>query len=209
MTDQARPTAGRTPFEPHFVVTQEGDLTLDDHEAIAAMLARAFPSYSHWYDGSRSWAGMEPERRIVARSGDVVVAHAGIRRMFVTVGAVDTLVAAVGMVAVSPILQGTGLGTQLLELVDSALADLPVPFGLLEASEAVQPFYRKHGWEPLEGVTGHYNAFTADGASILVSQDEGWLLRRVAAPAGVVVLARGPSGDSWPSGDIHWNGQMV
>jgi nodulation protein A len=114
------------------------------------------------------------------------------------VGETDLLVGCVGMVAVSPILQGTGLGRNLLSRVGSALDRLAVPFGLLEASERVQPFYRKHGWEPLDGVTGHYNDFTADGASTLVSSDHGWLHR----PGKVVRPA-------WPLGDIHWNGQMV
>lgn len=186
------------PTHPVFTTVAEGDLTLDDHEAITATLARAFPSYDHWYQGARSWAGMQPELRVIARAGDVVVAHAGIRRQFVTVGDVDQLVGAVGMVAVSPILQGTGLGTGLLSYVDDALSGLGVPFGLLETGEAVQGFYRRHGWEPLDGVTGHYNALTADGASTLVSQDEGWLIR-----------PRGADREAWPDGDIRWNGQMV
>jgi len=33
---------------------------------------------------------------------------------------------------------------------------------------------------------------------VLVSQDEGWLLREVGARAA-----------EWPAGDIRWNGQMV
>lgn len=187
-----------TTYEPHFEVVQEGDLSLDDHEAIAAMLSKAFTDYSHWYQGARSWAGMQPELRVVARSGDVVVAHAGLRRMFVRVGDTELVVAAVGMVAVSPILQGTGLGGDLLRRVDVALDDLAVAFGLLEAAEQVQPFYRKHGWQPLDGVTGHYNDFTADGASTLVSSDSGWL-----ASPHLASLA------DWPAGDLHWNGQMV
>lgn len=187
---------------PTFSTLVEGALSLDDHEAIAAMLARAFPSYDHWYLGARSWAGMQPERRVVARSGDTVVAHAGIRRQFVSVGGVDLLVGAVGMVAVSPILQGTGLGSDLLRHVDVALTGLGVPFGLLEAGEGVQGFYRSAGWLPLEHdgapITGHYTAFSADGAGVLVSQQEGWLAREVASTLS-----------EWPAGDLHWNGQMV
>lgn len=199
MTEPAEsPSDTPTPYEPHFTVTPEGALTLDDHEAIAAMLSRAFPSYSHWYQGPRSWAGMQPELRVVARSGDVVVAHAGLRRMFVQVGESELVVAAVGMVAVSPILQGTGLGAALLGLVGEALDSLEVPYGVLEASERVTPFYRKNGWQPLDGLTGHYNDFTADGAATLVSSDSGWLARPTAA-----ALA------DWPAGDLHWNGQMV
>ena len=183
---------------PVFSTVAEGDLTLDDHEALAAMLARTFDAYDHWYAGARSWAGMQPELRVVARDGDVVVAHAGLRRQFVTVGETDLLVTAVGMVAVSPAAQGTGLGGALLRHVDAALERLGSRFGLLETGEAVQGFYRRAGWLPLDAVTGHYTAFSADGAGVLVSQDEGWLIREVGATAA-----------EWPAGDIRWNGQMV
>ena len=183
---------------PVFSTVAEGDLTLDDHEALAAMLARTFDAYDHWYAGARSWAGMQPELRVVARDGDVVVAHAGLRRQFVTVGETDLLVTAVGMVAVSPAAQGTGLGGALLRHVDAALERLGSRFGLLETGEAVQGFYRRAGWVPLGETTGHYTAFSADGAGVLVSQDEGWLIREVGATAV-----------EWPSGDIRWNGQMV
>lgn len=188
---------------PVFSTVAEGDLTLDDHEALAAMLARTFDAYDHWYAGARSWAGMQPELRVVARDGDVVVAHAGLRRQFVTVGETGLLVTAVGMVAVSPTAQGTGLGGALLRHVDAALERLGSRFGLLETGEAVQGFYRRAGWLPLDAVTGHavtghYTAFSADGAGVLVSQDEGWLIREVGATAA-----------EWPAGDIRWNGQMV
>ncbi|TWX35027.1 GNAT family N-acetyltransferase [Frigoribacterium sp. ACAM 257] len=197
MSDAAQhaPAAAASPV---FRTVAEGDLTLDDHEALAAMLARTFDSYDHWYAGARSWAGMQPELRVVARHGDVVVAHAGLRRQFVTVGETDLLVTAVGMVAVSPAAQGTGLGGELLRQVDAALERLGSRFGLLETGEAVQGFYRRAGWLPLHAVTGHYTAFSADGAGVLVSQDEGWLIREVGATAA-----------EWPAGDIRWNGQMV
>lgn len=198
----AAPAAAASPA-PVFSTVAEGDLTLDDHEALAAMLARTFDAYDHWYAGARSWAGMQPELRVVARDGDVVVAHAGLRRQFVTVGETDLLVTAVGMVAVSPTAQGTGLGGALLRHVDAALERLGSRFGLLETGEAVQGFYRRAGWLPLDAVTGHavtghYTAFSADGAGVLVSQDEGWLIREVGATAA-----------EWPAGDIRWNGQMV
>jgi nodulation protein A len=183
---------------PVFSTTREGELTLDDHEAVAAMLARSFPSYDHWYAGARSWAGMQPELRVVARQGDVVVAHAGLRRQFVTVGDTDLLVTAVGMVAVSPTLQGTGVGGELLRRVDAALTSLDSGFGLLETGDDVQGFYRRGGWLPIDGLTAHYTAFSADGAGVLVTQDHGWLLRE-----GSHTLA------DWPTGELHWNGQMV
>lgn len=190
--------AAVVPAAPQFTSVFEGELTLDDHEAVAAMLSRAFPDYSHWYQGSRSWAGMQPELRVIARSGDVVVAHAGLRRVFVTVGETDIAVTCVGMVAVSPILQGTGLGAQLMRLVDSALERLGSSFGVLETGEHTVPFYAKHGWQGLPELTGTYNAFSADGAATLVTSQGGWLVR----PCGTTV-------DQWPEGALHWNGQLV
>jgi nodulation protein A len=203
MSDAAQHASPEPDAAPVWSTVAEGDLTLDDHEALAAMLARTFDAYDHWYAGARSWAGMQPELRVVARDGDVVVAHAGLRRQFVTVGETDLLITAVGMVAVSPTAQGTGLGGELLRQVDTALARLGSRFGLLETGEAVQGFYRRAGWLPLgdtggNAVTGHYTAFSADGAGVLVSQDEGWLIREVGATA-----------TEWPAGDIRWNGQMV
>ncbi|AMM19129.1 hypothetical protein AX769_01995 [Frondihabitans sp. PAMC 28766] len=186
------------PHEPQFTTVAEGSLTLDDHEAITAMLARAFADYSHWYQGARSWAGMQPELRIVARSGDVVVAHAGVRRLFVTVGDQEIVVACVGMVAVSPILQGTGLGGQLMRLVDAALAHLEVSFGVLETGEQTVPFYAKHGWTHLDELTGTYNAFGADGAATLVTAQGGWLVRPCHSRLA-----------DWPAGDLQWNAQLV
>jgi nodulation protein A len=191
MSDLAR-------HEPIFETVPEGQLLLDDHEAVAAMLSRAFTDYSHWYQGGRSWAGMQPERRVIARSGDVVVAHAGLRRQFVTVGETELVVASVGMVAVSPILQGTGLGTQLMSHIDAALSDLQVPFGLLETGEETVPFYVRHGWVLLDGLTGTYNAFSADGGSTLVTSQGGWLVR----PSHTTIA-------SWPAGALQVNGQIV
>jgi len=185
--------------QPRFEHVHEGDLSLADHEAVAAMLAQAFESYDHWYLGARSWAGMQPERRVLARDDDGrVLAHAGLRRQFVRVGDDELLLTSVGMVAVSPRAQGTGLGGRLLAEVDLALAGLGTGFGLLETGEAVQGFYRHAGWLPLDGFTGHFTAFSAEGAGVLVTQGEGWLLREVRA-----------SRDEWPAGDLHVDGQIV
>ena len=46
MSDAAQ-HASPAPASPVFSTVAEGDLTLDDHEALAAMLARTFDSYDH------------------------------------------------------------------------------------------------------------------------------------------------------------------
>lgn len=183
---------------PSWAVLAEGDLTLPDHEAIAAMLAQAFPDWDHWYVGGRSWSGMQPERRIVATVDDVVVAHLGVRRMFVDVGGHDQLVGAVGLVGVTPRLQGHGLGRELLARAATLLDELAVPFGLLGTGEDRVPFYTAHGWRTLPETAAWYSAFTADGAGLTVVDDEGWLVLPVRA-----------SFAEWPGGELHWNAQQV
>jgi len=185
-------------------VVREGALDVADHEAIAALLARAFPDFREGYAGARSWAGAQPELRILVHDGDGLVAHAGLRRVFVEVGdgrgdpADDVLMGSTGMVAVHPERQGQGLGTLLADGIRDALARLAVPFGLLETGEATTGYYARHGWIPLVGRAGHYNGFTLLGAAEVVHQDHGWLMLPVAAPA-----------DAFPAGDLHVNGQLV
>jgi nodulation protein A len=185
-----------------FLVRREGMLRLRDHEEIASTLALAFPSHAEGYRGSTSWAGLQPEVRITAHDDAGVTAHAGLKRLYVQIGdgpfAEDQLVAAVGMVAVRPDLQGSGLGGRLADAVRSVLGQLKVPFGLLETGEDVTGFYVRHGWHALPAAVGTYNAFTLHGPARVVRQAHGWHVLPVTADI-----------EDWPEGEIHWNGQMV
>ncbi|MFZ6991265.1 GNAT family N-acetyltransferase [Curtobacterium sp. RRHDQ66] len=180
-------------------VVEESTLTLPDHEGVAAMLGQAFPDWSHWYVGGRSWSGMQPERRVIARDADgVVLAHVGIRRMYVTVGGEDVLVGDTGLVAVAPRLQGTGIGRELMERAHAVLEGLRVPYGFLGAGENRIPFYAKLGWHEFPDAVGTFSAFTAEGAGISNTEQGGWMVRPVAAAL-----------EDWPAGDIWLNGQQV
>lgn len=180
-------------------VVEESALTLPDHEAIAAMLGQAFPSWSHWYVGGRDHAGMQPERRVIARDTDgVVLAHVGIRRMFITVGGQDVLVGDTGIVAVAPRLQGTGIGRELLDRTHAVLEGLRVPYGFLGAGEDRIPFYAHMGWHEIEDAVGTFSAFTANGSGINETEQGGWMVRPVAAKL-----------EDWPKGEILLNGQQV
>lgn len=189
---------------PRLSVVREGALDVADHERIAALLTLAFPDFAAGYRDAQSWAGAQPELRILVHDGDELVAHAGLRRMHVSVGdgqgdpAEDLLVGSTGMVAVHPDRQGGGLGTLLADGIRGALARLAVPFGLLETGAETTGYYARHGWIPLAGRTGHYNAFTLLGAAGVVHQDHGWMALPVTAPA-----------DAFPAGDLHVNGQLV
>jgi nodulation protein A len=182
-----------------WAVHEESALTLPDQEAIAAMLGQAFPDWSYWFVGGRSWSGMQPERRVVAvDADDVVVAHAGIRRQFVTVSGVDRLVAVVGLVAVTPRLQGRGVGRELLARTRAELDRLGVPFGILGTGEDRVPFYADSGWRLLDETVVTYTDFPAEGPGTPVTDDAGWLVLPVAS-----------SLEDWPRGPISWNGELV
>ncbi|WFR68167.1 GNAT family N-acetyltransferase [Curtobacterium flaccumfaciens] len=180
-------------------VVEESTLSLPDHEAIAALLGQAFPDWSHWYVGGRSWSGLQPERRVLARDADgVVLAHVGLRRIFITVGGRDVLVGDTGLVAVAPRLQGTGVGRELMERTNAVLDGLAVPYGFLGAGENRIPFYAHLGWHELEGVVGTFSAFTAEGAGISNTEQGGWMVRPVAERL-----------EDWPAGPIWLNAQQV
>ena len=185
-----------------FLVRREGTLGVRDHEEIAATLALAFTGYAEGYRGSASWAGLQPEVRITAHDSRGVTAHAGVKRVFVQIGdgpfAEDHLVAAVGMVAVRPDLQGSGLGGRLADAVRGVLGALQVPFGLLETGEDTTGFYVRHGWRALPGAVGTYNDLSLHGPARVIRQDHGWHVLPVTADL-----------EDWPDGEIHWNGQMV
>ncbi len=140
---------------------------------------------------------MQPERRVLARDPDgVVLAHVGIRRMFITVGGRDVLVGDTGLVAVSPRLQGSGRGRELMERTHAVLDGLAVPYGFLGAGENRIPFYAKLGWHEFPEVVGTFSAFTAEGAGITNTEQGGWMVRPVAAAL-----------EDWPAGPIWLNGQ--
>ncbi len=186
--------------DPRWEVLEESALTLADHEAITALLAQAFPDWSHWFLGSRSWSGMQPERRVLARDADgVVLAHVGIRRIFITVGDRDLLVGDTGLVAVAPRLQGTGMGRELMERARGVLEGLAVPFGFLGTGEDRVPFYARLGWETLgDDVVTDYTAFTAEGAGMPMTEQGGWMVLPVTS-------AR----EDWPTGSVRLNAQQV
>ncbi|MFZ7086737.1 GNAT family N-acetyltransferase [Curtobacterium sp. RRHDQ10] len=187
-----------TPSDLRWTVVPEGELGLPDHEAIAGMLAQVHPDDDHWFIGARSWSGMQPERRILATTeDDVVVAHLGIRRLFVTVGGRDLLVGAVGLVGVAPRWQGNGIGRELLRRAADELAALRVPFGLLGTGEDRIPFYGAAGWRLLDTVSTSSSS-SSEGVGLTIVDDEGWLALPVAAPF-----------EDWPAGDLHWNAQQV
>lgn len=166
------------------------------------MLRAAFPAYVNSFPGRRSWSGARPELRVVAHDRAGVAAHAGVLRRFIQVvdgdRAVEQLVALVGLVAVRPDLQGSGIGKQLGSRVADSLHDLAVPFGLLGCRDEVTGYYRSVGWHPLPPTRSVYCPLDIHDPSRVVETSEGWMVLPVAEP-----LAQ------WPAGDLLWNGAPV
>jgi nodulation protein A len=163
-----------------------------DHAELAVVLARAFP-HSGRIGGEQSWSSARPELRLVGRTDGHVVAHAAVLRRFLQIDGRAQLVGDVGLVAVDPARQGSGLGAALLRRVREALCGLGMPFGFLTCGEQVTGFYARGGWARVPGPT---RMIRADG--------------RVQVYGGVsMVLALATPLDAWPSGRIDRNGWEV
>jgi nodulation protein A len=185
-----------------WTVWREGELDPDEHGRIASMLRAAFPAYVRSFPGRRSWSGARPELRVVAHDRAGVAAHAGVLRRFIQVTdgdrASEQLVAVVGLVAVRPDLQGSGVGKQLGFRVTDSLRDLAVPFGLLGCRDEVAGYYRSVGWHALPPTRSVYCPLDIHDPSRVVEDSEGWMVLPVAE-----ALTR------WPAGDLLWNGAPV
>ncbi|MBD0708724.1 MULTISPECIES: GNAT family N-acetyltransferase [unclassified Streptomyces] len=166
----------------------ENEVTADLHHALHRLLRESFPYTTDQFTEGRSWAGARPERRVTAWRDGRPVAHAGILRRFLRVGDRDQLVGEVGLVAVAPDHQGTGVGRLLAERIEECLTGLDVPFGYLNCHDSVLGYYQSVGWHRLEGVaTRHYEP-----------EDE---LTAVVTTAHPLILPVGlRSGADWPTG---------
>ncbi|MEJ2864435.1 GNAT family N-acetyltransferase [Actinomycetospora flava] len=127
----------------------ETALEAPEHRALAGLLARSYPATPTVFSREHSWAGARPELRVLGRRDGRIVAHAAVVRRFLRTPGPSVLVGDVGLVAVHPDEQGTGLGAELMDAVAMTLAELGLPFGFLTCDPDVRPFYRRCGWTPL------------------------------------------------------------
>ncbi|WP_345617300.1 GNAT family N-acetyltransferase [Streptomyces ziwulingensis] len=168
----------------------ENDITAAGHRSLHRLLTESFPYTSEQFTGGRSWAGARPERRVTAWLDGRPVAHAGLLRRFLRIGSHEQLIGEVGLVAVAPALQGTGVGRSLAEHVRACLVGLGVPFGYLNCHDSVLGYYKAVGWQRLEGTRTRHC-------------EPGDELTAVTTTAHPMILPLGPGGrKDWPAGSL-------
>ena len=174
----------------------ETHVGVDEHEAIAALLARSYGSTTDAFTTGRSWAGARPEVRVLGRRDSDVVAHAGLirRLLWAPDHHESVLVGDVGLVAVDPERQGRRLGAALMETVAATLYSLGLNYGFLTCDSDVRPFYQPSGWTHL--AEHPVRSIRVDHA-LEADRRNGMVLPVLATLA------------EWPSGPIERNGQEI
>jgi nodulation protein A len=176
-----------------WAATWEDDVSDLEHDALGALLARCFPRSRAPFGPGRSWASARPELRLVASAGDRPVAHLAVLRRFLQIGGVAQLVGDVGLVAIDPELQGSGVGAELLARCRTTLHVLDLPFGYLTTGPRVAGFYETGGWVVIPGPT---RQLLADG-------------RVQVHPDVSMVLPVYRQIEEWPAGRVDRNGWEV
>jgi nodulation protein A len=178
---------------------REGDVSLETHAELAALLRAAYPHFPEHFAGRRSWSYVRPEVRVIGRAGRSAVATAGALRRFVEIGGQDQLVAIVGLVAVHPENQATGVGLALMRRVAATLSNLGVPFGLLMCAERHVGFYQRAGWHLLSPRPVRYSPDDTSQPQAFVDE---------IATTALVLPVRSALPD-WPDGAMNWHGASV
>ncbi|MEU7020732.1 GNAT family N-acetyltransferase [Streptomyces sp. NPDC046203] len=125
------------------------------------------------------------EEHFGVRAGGRLVAHAGLVRLPLSVGGVDTEAVGVGGVAVAPGMRGQGLARLVVGAALDHARTLGPPYGLLFCRPALVPLYERLGWREV-------------GEEVRVEQPEGTAvmpLRTLWTPLG--------EGVAWPGGAVR------
>jgi len=134
----------------------------------------------------------------VAAGNDGFHAHVGVLRRYLAIAGRHQLVADLGLMAVRPDLQRTGIGSSLLAGLHKTLIDLGIPFGFLGCRPELIPFYGGNGWCRLPG----------DVKVRYLDNRDPWKLVTLAEPLFVLPVSAPLS--AWPeSALIDRNGQEV
>ncbi|WP_327411679.1 GNAT family N-acetyltransferase [Streptomyces sp. NBC_01233] len=99
-------------------------------------------------DAGLTW--LAKEHHFGVRQGDRLVAHAGLLRLPLSIGGVDTEVMGVGGVAVAPDVRGRGLARVVLSAALDHARTTGLQHALLFCRPPLVPLYRRLGWCTLE-----------------------------------------------------------
>ncbi len=135
-------------FEVRWKLCWENELQRADHIELAEFFQKTYGPTGEFnakhFEGSRSWAGARPELRAIAYDSSGVAAHMGVLRRFIKVGALDLLVAELGLYGVRPDLERLGIGYSIQVLLPT-LKELDVPFAFGTVRHALQRHVERLG----------------------------------------------------------------
>ncbi|MFH0301638.1 NodA family N-acyltransferase [Bradyrhizobium sp. 31Argb] len=179
----------------------ENELQLADHVELAEFFRKTYGPTGAFngkpFEGSRSWAGARPELRVIGYDSRGVAAHMGLLRRFIKVGAVDVLVADLGLYAVRRDFEGLGVTYHgAVHVLRPTLQELGVPFGF----GAVRPALQKH----VERVARHGWATVLSGVRVRSTLPDVRLDKPPTRTEDVliVILPIGRSMSEWPTGTM-------
>ena len=172
----------------------ESELAPEEHRAIAGLLRESLGGVraedAEHFHGRRSWAGARPEFRLVLRDAYGVLAHIGVLRRYLRIGERDQLVGDLGLFAIRPDRQRTGLGSALLTELHGVLLGMDLPFGFLGCRPELVPFYQASGWHLLP----------SDVRLRYVDNRDPWTIVTLCEPAFIQPLRA--SMGTWPKGKL-------
>lgn len=175
----------------------ENELSESDHAELAEFLRSTYGALGNWnadqFPGNRSWAGARPELRLIGYDEHGVVVHMGLLRRMVRIGEVDQLICDMGLYAVRPDAQRSGIGTAGFQEIYPTLHELKVPFGF----GTVRFGIREH-FEPFTKVS---SMTLMDGVRVR-SADEKEFTRTCIEEHLVVLLPIEQDITQWPTGEI-------
>ncbi|NGO52099.1 NodA family N-acyltransferase [Allomesorhizobium camelthorni] len=126
----------------------ENELQVADHVELADFFRKTYGPTGAFnakpFEGNRSWVGARPELRAIGYDSKGIAAHLGLLRRFIKVGAVDLLVAELGLYGVRPDLEGLGIARS-IHVMSPVLHELGVPFGFGTVRHALRNHLERFG----------------------------------------------------------------
>ncbi|CAM5529683.1 GNAT family N-acetyltransferase [Streptomyces purpurascens] len=172
MSDEQFPVAPAVVRLPHYTKAEQDEILGDDDDPFGVAAA------------GLTW--LPKKEHFGIRHGDRLVAHAGLLRLPVAMGDVETEVVGVGGVAVAPDMQGRGLARLVVRAALDHARTMGPQHALLFCRPALVALYQRLGWNPLDD-------------DVLVEQPEN---RLVSMPLRTMVTALGDNA-YWPSGPVR------